>query len=406
MHRLRGVFRDYAWGSRDAIPCALGLPLPEDVIAEWWLGAHTTGPCGVSPVGEYDDSPHADLSEMISADPVALLGTGIMDRFGKQLPFLMKLIAPARTLSLQVHPTRDHARTMFQQEDMIGIPRDAPHRNYRDQNHKPELIVALTEFEALSGFRSPGEILRSLIGLDAAVAYRVRHILQHDPSATGVRRAFHMYLEGSRAPSAAELDELTSACALRLKENGSDSPMDSTVVRLSQDHPGDSGIVAGLLLNSVTLSPGEALYIPPGCVHAYMRGLGIEIMASSDNTIRAGLTGKHVDVSELLQIVDYEPCPPQLVEPHVHDHTAMFRVPVEDFQLSLTRIEETQSRRIRMPETGPRIILCLDGEFEIHSAGESATVSRGDAMFASAKEPALHLSGAGFVVVASTPAMH
>jgi len=381
-----------------AIPDLLGFPATSEPVAESWMGAHPSAPSRVTTAdGE------TGLDKFIASNAEALLGADVIARFGTALPYLLKIIAAERPLSLQVHPDIGQARRGYAAEDAAGVPVDAPHRNYRDRNHKPELIYALTPFEALCGFRTPHRSAKLLKGLDAPLARQLYGLLTVQPSSEGIRAVFSQLLEPGTRPLSAAVREVADACAARLA-NGSPSPRaDRTVGLLADAYPGDPGVVTSLLLNSVTLQPGEAMFVPAGGVHAYLQGVGVEIMASSDNVLRAGLTPKHVDVDELLRNVDYVAAPPIRIAPEVfHGATGVFYAPVDDFELSVTTVHDDLVHPL--PGCGPRILVCLNGELTIAASGGcSVTLGKGESLFAPASDGPLTARGLGTVVQADVP---
>lgn len=428
MLRLRPVARDYSWGSRTAIPDYLGLEPTGRPLAELWFGAHPSAPSGVQrsaePVlaaagpsgGAARQAPRPAATELlapvddgeslrhlIESDPLGTLGEDILARFGTRLPFLLKLIAPARPLSLQVHPTIERARQGYALEDAAGVPVDAPERNYRDTNHKPELVYALTTFDAVSGFRAPRRAAEVLADLDAPLARTVLRFLRQDPTADGVRAAFTHLLAPATRPDPAAVRAVVSACAARLHD-GSPSPRaDAVVTLLASFFPDDPGVVASLLLNPVTLRPGQAMFIPAGGVHAYLGGVGVELMANSDNVLRAALTDKHVDADELFDVVDFIAAPPIRIAPEeFHDSTKVYYAPVDDFELSVTDVDDDDQLQ-PLPGRGPRILLCLEGDVRLASAEDAVTLSRGESVFVPASEGPITVRGRGTVVQADVP---
>lgn len=274
--------RDYAWGSSTLLASYLGRDASGGPEAELWLGAHAGSPAVVT------DGPHAGTD----------LGAAIEAEGGRQPGMLLKVLAAAQPLSLQAHPDADRARAGFEREDAAGIARDAPDRNYRDPHPKPEIIVAVTPFEALSGFRPTAEATAVAAALREADD-RTRPLLEHVVAGD----ALPWLLSGG--PEVAPLVDAVVAIAPRLARS---HPVEAdTVARLAATHPGDPGILVALLLNRVSLAPGEALFLPAGNLHAYLSGLGMELMGPSDNVLRGGLTPKHVDVAELLAVVDPTP---------------------------------------------------------------------------------------------------
>lgn len=416
VRRITGQRRNYAWGSRTAIPQLLGSEPDHQPFAELWFGNHPSAPSQLvweDPEGEAlpggqppstGSKRHTDLGELIDSAPAQTLGASVVARFGPELPYLLKLIAADQPLSLQVHPHIDQARAGFAAENAAGVPIDAPHRNYRDENHKPELVYALTTLEALSGFRAPRRAAELLADLAAPLAQQLAGMLRADLSPAGVKTAFTHLLAPETRPSQVEIDEVVAACAQRLAE-GSPSPRaDQTVVNLAKHFPGDPGAVTSLLLNPVTLQPGEAMFVPAGGVHAYQSGLAVEVMANSDNVLRAGLTEKHVDIPELLANVDYVAAPPIRIGPETfYGATRMFYAPVDDFEVSVTTLEPGDQGRHPLPGCGPRIVLCLAGEMTLASETTELTLTRGQAVFAGAADGPLTVSGAGTVVQADVP---
>ena len=399
MLRLTNQTQPYAWGSVTAIPEMLGLPASGAPVAELWMGAHPSAPSrGQTPYGE------VPLDVMIAQDAEGLLGADVVARFGATLPYLVKVIAAEKPLSLQVHPHIDRAREGFDAEEAAGIAVTRPDRNYKDRNHKPELVYALTTFEALCGFRAPRRAAELLAGLDAPLARALSDVLRAAPSYVGIRAAFRRLLEPEMRPSREEVDAVVDACRRRLATGSTSARADRTVALLAESFPGDPGVVTSLLLNPVTLQPGEAMFVPAGGVHAYLKGVGIEIMASSDNVLRAGLTTKHVDIPELLANVDYVAAPPIRIAPELfHGATKVYYAPVDDFELSVTTVSDGGSHPL--PGRGPRILLCLDGEVTVASGagGGVLTLTRGQVAFAPASDGALTVRGGGCVIQADVP---
>ncbi|MBL8913279.1 MAG: mannose-6-phosphate isomerase, class I [Archangium sp.] len=324
MIRLENQIQPYAWGSRSAIPALLGVPENGKPQAELWLGAHPVAPSRV-PGGRA-------LGEWLAEDAGARLGAKTVERFGAQLPFLLKVLAAAEPLSLQAHPSLEQAKAGFAREEEAGVPLTAPHRNYRDANHKPEIICALTKFEALCGFRSIAETVRVLdaFGVDPQLL-RER----------GLRAFFE------RVMTDKSLRLTTPAAGTFDKEA-------ALVKKLSAKYPGDVGVLGALLLNHLTLEPGEALYLGAGNLHAYLEGTGVELMANSDNVLRGGLTPKHVDVAELLSVLEFTDGPPRVLKPNARGE---YETPAPDFRLS--RIELRGEHTF---ESGlPQILLCVEG---------------------------------------------
>lgn len=406
MWELEGYGQHYGWGSRHALPAFLGRPADGRPWAEIWYGAHPLGPARIPP--EAGSRQGATLEAVITAEPRRMLGPMVARTFDQKLPFLLKVIAPERPLSLQVHPTREHAAESFAAENAAGLPLDATERNYRDANHKPEMVVALERFEALCGFRTPRRAAAILAGLGTELTDRLHSLLVEHPHAHGMRAAFRTLVAPSLRPSREVVHEVAAACADRYAAGASPSPrIDRTVALLNAHHPGDPGVVAAMLLNPVTLHPGEAMYVPAGAIHAYLSGLAVEVMASSDNVLRAGLTPKKVDVDETLQCVSVVAAPPLRVAPErLTPTTVAYYAPVDDFELSMTTIEDPEGifqARHQVPGSGPRVLLGIEGEVLVESGTGRSTLGAGRALFVPAAAGAVTIGGRGRLVQASVP---
>ena len=400
MYRLVNTAQRYAWGSLTAIPEFLGVAPDGAPVAELWMGAHPMAP---SVVADPSSGREASLRELIDADPDGVLGSRVRARFGARLPYLLKVLAAAQPLSLQVHPHREQARRGFAREEAAGIARDAAERSYRDDEHKPEMIVALTRFEALSGFRDVARVLELLAGLTGDLAERLRTALAVEPDELAVRAAFELLLNLTPAERSALVPEFVATCQHRIMA-GSPSPRaDATVVRLATWYPGDPGAVASMLLNRVTLEPGEAMFVPAGAVHAYLDGLGVEVMAGSDNVLRAGLTTKHIDRAELLACTGYIPAPPARTAAEAVDEVlSVYRAPVDEFALAVARLGPGAPGAVLLGD-GPRVVLCLDGSVEVSTGAASETLGRGQSVFVRDDEGGVRVTGTGTVLEAFVP---
>lgn len=409
MFALTNVMRGYPWGSPTAIAELLGNEPGGGPEAELWIGAHPDSPS----VAETLDGP-VPLDALIAQHPEATLGGGVHAAFGAKLPFLMKLLAADQALSLQVHPTLEQAQARFAEEEAEGIPRDAAHRNYKDQNHKPEMILALTPFEALCGFRPCTEsaaLFRAVAAAITAMGSPVPPLLRSveltlksdmaEPSR--IRQAFES-LAGGGAQTLVLVDLAAQALAgagepgrVADQELGGDADQDGslpanaaaalrTVVDLASQYPGDPGVLLSLLLNRVSLQPGEAIYLPAGNIHAYLNGLGLEVMASSDNVLRGGLTGKHVDVPELLATVNFAPCSVPQVPTRTTDlGQHVWEPPFAEF--ALQRIEITPSSGpVPLVQNGPLLVLSVQGSVMLDTPRSDMVLDRGGSVFIPATE--------------------
>jgi mannose-6-phosphate isomerase len=401
IRRLRNEIREYAWGSRTELAELLGEPTPASVPqAELWMGAHPAAPSHVQ-VGPDEIS----LVQWLRERSSDRLGAGVVERFGDGLPFLLKVLASERPLSLQAHPNAEQARAGFEREEALGIARDAPERSYRDPNPKPELICALTPFTALCGFRAYGDLLAQVDELRAHRLAALVAPIRLEPTSERLRE-FYAGLLGLAAADAAALVEDVVVAA----ETGNGDPaIRGWLRKLAAAYPGDPGVLAPIFLNLLELAPGEALYLPAGQLHAYLHGTAIEIMASSDNVLRGGLTAKHVDVPELLATLDFSPRIPEVLTPvSAATAQAVYATPAREFELSLLTPEAG-----RPFESGPRdsveILFCsrgavvIEGETPEAVTPETASLERGAAVLVPATAGAYRLVGDARIHRATVP---
>lgn len=382
MRRLVGAIRDYAWGSRTAIAKLQGRPVPSaGPEAELWLGAHP------SASSQVDDAPLVDL---IAAEAPGLLGAGVVARFGERLPYLMKVLGADSPLSLQAHPDAEQARAGYAAEALLPLEVT---RNYTDPYHKPELLVALEDFDALCGFRHPAESAALLRTFDVPALEPVVAALGTGDPAAAVRNAVGVVMGwDDPAPRVAAVGAAGRRLALRLGPSA--DPAFELAGDLADAYAGDRGVVLTLLLNRVRLAPDEAVFMPAGNLHAYLRGVGIEIMAASDNVLRGGLTPKPVNVPELLRILRYEPLHEPVVKPvQIAPSLMSWPVPVDEF--SLLKAVSVGEGEVALPATGPRIVLCVSGPMRCRSGSHDLVLRSGEAAFVAAREPGVVMSSIG-----------
>jgi mannose-6-phosphate isomerase len=374
MWQLTSAVRFYPWGSRTVIPELLGLPSPADrPYAELWMGAHPDEPSLLA------DGRALDAA--IAADPERLLGPGVVARFGPRLPFLLKVLAADRPLSLQAHPTAEQARAGYAAEEAAGIPRDDPTRTFKDPYHKPELLVALTTFEALCGFRPVEESLHCLAKLQVPELKPTIAALARG----GLRAALPqlLALSGQRR---AELVEAVAAKAASFVA-AHDPEFINTyrwAATLAETYPGDPGVVISLMCNHLKLSPGEAVYLPAGNLHAYLSGAGVELMASSDNVLRGGLTAKHVDLAALMEVLDFADGRIPVLHPVLGPGGLRYPVPVEDFDLTRCQLDAGSGT---LSTRGPQVLLCTEGRATLASADGELVLEQGQSAFVPAGAP-------------------
>ena len=382
--RLENEVQRYDWGSRTAIPALLGRPPSAEPQAELWMGAHPRAP---SRVGTSEGE--VALDAWIARDPDATLGRDVAARFGGALPFLFKVLAAERPLSIQAHPGREQARAGFEREERAGIPRDAAERRYPDPNEKPELICALTCFRALDRFREPAEIRERLERIGAG-----RLATRGD----GAKALFAAWLAAGAAERADGIERATRWA----RDAADDDAAARCVLELAARHPGDAGVLAPLWLNLVELEPGEALFLPPGELHAYLGGVGLELMGSSDNVLRGGLTAKPVDVPELLvALADRAGPVERLTAEPLGPGESVYRTPAAAFELSVI---DTRARGPRAFDHGVEVLLCSEGTCEI-SAGSAPplALARGGSAFVPACAPPYRIDGEAILHRAALP---
>lgn len=318
--------KPYAWGSTTALPALFRAPPTGQPQAELWIGAHPDGPATVEQNGR-----GVSLEEVIAQNPAGWLGAPTAQRFGR-LPLLLKVLAAAQPLSIQAHPTKSQAEAGFDREEAAGIPRGAPERSYKDRNHKPELIVAVSKFRALCGFRPVPQIVGLLAPLDLpALDDGISGL-----AAGGPLKPF--YAELMTLPKAQR--EALARDVVQAAKRRREVPYQE-VVALGERYPGDIGVLSPLLLNLLELAPDDALFLDAGELHAYLEGTGVELMASSDNVLRGGLTPKHVDVPELLTTLHFKTGRPTVLrpEPTADRRVRTYRTPVPDFGLSVIDLD-------------------------------------------------------------------
>jgi len=377
-YRLDNQIKHYDWGSLDFIPGLLGIPSSGKPCAELWMGGSSSWvrlPSGLMGLGEF---------------------------IGGTLPYLFKLLAAEKPLSIQAHPSLDQAREGFARENMQGLAPDAPNRNYKDSNHKPEIICALTPFTGMCGFRSPDEITR-LLGtflkgpqsskpLECEGFAPLFQALEA-PAADSALRNFLAALFASPQTLREALTEfiLQWECTAQAPENCEWELMQS----FARQYPGDPAIIAPLYLNVFRLQPGEAVFLEARVLHAYIHGFGVELMANSDNVLRGGLTPKHVDVPELMKVLDFSPLKPLVMKPE--PGASCFTYPTSCDEFSLTVMQGTGGQATLSPG-GPSICIVTEGEAQI--GGE--LLRKGESIFVPHTSPPIILKGSYTLHIAST----
>lgn len=383
MQKLINSVQNYAWGSKTALTELYGVQNPDNLpMAELWMGAHPKSSSKVLENGQ-----PRSLREVIDADQASALGKAVADRFG-ELPFLFKVLCADQPLSIQVHPNKKASEIGFAKENADGIPLDAAERNYKDPNHKPELVFALTPFLAMNAFREFSEIvslLQPVSGAHSAIA----HFLQ-EPGAERLSQLFASLLN-------MQGDEKSRALAvLKAALNSQQGEPWETIRVISEFYPDDSGLFSPLLLNVVKLAPGEAMFLFAETPHAYLKGVALEVMANSDNVLRAGLTPKYIDIPELVANVKFEPKPAAelLTQPQQKGSELDFPIPVEDFAFSLHDLSATPAE---LAQESAAIVFCVEGEAVLSKGDQQLALKPGESAFIAANESPVLASGVGRV---------
>lgn len=385
MYSLTPSLQTYAWGRTDSIPELLGIDPSDTPVAEAWWGAHPASPATVE--GEPEG---LGLDALIDRDVNHALGPEVASDFDGRLPFLLKVLAIDAPLSIQVHPSTERAVEGFDAEDAAGVPATSPERTFRDRSHKPEMIVALTPMTVLAGFRDlpglSGDL--HLLGKDGAALLRL--VEEADSPAAAVTAYIRSVLALPRgAHVVTTLASLNSGAAPSAQVRAACSALAS--------HPGDPGALVALAMNVVHLSPGSACFVGDGTVHSYQSGVGVEIMANSDNVVRAGLTPKPINVPLLLELMNAVPATAERPVSVTEGAVTIYRVPVTEFELASVRDGEWSA------PAGPRIVLSLEGITTVTSGRESRELPSGKAVFVPFGDGEITVSARGHAVVASVP---
>lgn len=394
--KLDNPIQSYAWGSRSMIASLVGDTVPTDQPqAEMWMGAHPKSPSMVTVNGQ-----RISLADLIDAHPDAVLGVDTARRFNRQMPFLFKVLAAAEPLSIQAHPNREQALTGFERENRSGIALDAPHRNYRDAAHKPEIICALTPFWGLNGFQPITAIENNLRHYGPKTLTAMGAMLKAPDAASGLKAFFEALLRVPDHRRTEVIAEVTEQAARR-----ADDPAAAWVLRLHAAYPDDIGILAPIYLNLVRLAPGQAMYLAAGQLHAYLEGLGIELMANSDNVLRGGLTPKHVDVDELSRVLHFSAGKPQILSARqVSAVEYVYTTPAEEFALAQLNLSGNADFNAA-PARSLELLLIVEGALRLETADgqKQCRLARGESVMIPACLPGYRIRGEGQIFRAAVP---
>jgi mannose-6-phosphate isomerase len=384
MQKLINSVQNYAWGSKTALTDLYGIANDNHLpMAELWMGAHPKSSSKIEDVSGQVRS----LRDVIDADKTALLGEKVARRFG-ELPFLFKVLCADQPLSIQVHPNKKASELGFAKENAADIPLDAAERNYKDPNHKPELVFALTPFLAMNAFREFSEIV-SLLQPVAGAHKAIAHFLEN-PDAAGLSQLFASLLNMQDG------DKSHALAVLKAALNSQQGEPWETIRLIAEFYPEDSGLFSPLLLNVVKLNPGEAMFLFAETPHAYLQGVALEVMANSDNVLRAGLTPKYIDIPELVANVKFvaKPAAELLTQPTQHGAELDFPIPVEDFAFSLHHLSEEATT---IAQESAAIVFCVEGKAVLRKGDQQLTLAPGESAFLSASDSPVAISGQGRV---------
>ncbi len=391
IYKMENPIKDYPWGSHTAINEFYNISnINDQPQAEMWMGCH---PNGSSQLIDAENN-KINIDDFIKQAPETVLGDAF-NKFG-ELPFLFKVLAADKPLSIQVHPSKIRAEEGYAAENLAGIPVSSPNRNFKDPNHKPELVFAVTPFNALNGFRPFNDIVELFNGLVLAPLQNEIAGFKKLPSGDTLRVLFEalLILEGE-AKKAAIAELLTYAA-------NQTSLVFETIKQLAAMYPDDMGIFSPLLLNVVKLNPGEAMFLYAETPHAYLQGLALEVMANSDNVLRAGLTPKYIDIDALISNIRFDVTEPEniLMQPEVSGNQAKYPIPVQDFSFSILTNESSLNENIHM--TSASVLFCEHGQFEVACAQNAVTVEKGESVFVPASASTISVTGSGRVMWVSS----
>jgi mannose-6-phosphate isomerase len=390
---LEPVTQPYAWGSHTAIAELQGRPAPTaSPEAELWMGAHPSAPSGVE-----RDGTRTTLDAVIAADPAGELGAECAARFGGRLPFLLKVLAAEQALSIQVHPSRQQAEAGYRAENERGLAPGDKSRNYVDDWPKPETLCALTPFEVLAGMRTGADAAALLRALAVRELVPLAAELVTDPAAPA--RALATILAWPAADRGALVGDVVAACERVAAGGGEYAAACAAAVRLAGEHPGDLGIIASLLLRHAVLRPGEAVYLPAGGLHAYLHGTGVELLANSDNVVRAGLTAKHIDIPELLKLTDPTVAVPVIEPRAIGAGVSVYDSPAPEFRLYRAELGPGE---VTLPGTCARVVLCVEGVGALRASSGSLKVAKGESCYLSAADGGVTASGPAVLFIAGS----
>lgn len=395
---LEPAFKLYSWGSYTAIQNMTGRKeLEGKTAAEMWMGDH---PSGLNSIKE--DSSLYPLHNLVESYPEKLIGKSSHEKFPGTIPFLLKVLGAEKPLSIQSHPDKKQAEEGFERENILNIGMKDFNRGYKDRNHKPEIILALTPFKMMKGFRRYEKIKENFSLYCPESSEMLFFNCPGYSEEKNIKSFFKKIMSAGRHDSENMINEALSAIN-KGKSEDNDKTVSEMIKKFSEYYPGDPGILSPLYLNCAVLSPGDAVYIPAGELHAYIEGTGIELMANSDNVFRGGLTAKHVDREELYKILRYRPTEIKKIEGKKEKGETFFFTESEEFLLSEIVLDKDKKYN-SAEDRNIDILICCEGSAEVlDSGGCRINVSKGESFLVPSSTGRYSIIGEGVFYKATVP---
>lgn len=391
IYKMDNPIKDYPWGSYTAINELYNISnIANKPQAEMWMGCH---PNGSSQLVDEENN-KLNIADFIKQTPESILGEAFK-KFG-ELPFLFKVLAADKPLSIQVHPSKSRAEEGYAAENAAGIEISSPNRNFKDPNHKPELVFAVTPFNALNGFRPFKDIVESFDALTLVPLQNEISEFKQSPAGDTLRALFETLLALKGEAKKAAITELLTYAETQT------SHIFETIKQLAEVYPGDMGVFAPLLLNVVSLNPGEAMFLYAETPHAYLQGVALEVMANSDNVLRAGLTPKYIDIDALISNIRFDVTEPEkiLMQPEISENLAVYPIPVQDFSFSILNNTEPMNTEVQIPSAS--VLFCEHGSFDVSCAKNTVSVMKGESVFVPAASCTVSVNGSGRIMLVSS----
>jgi len=395
---LKNPIQKYKWGSLTAIPELIGTQPSDTPCAELWMGAHPKASSRVFVEKEW-----ILLYDLIKKNPEEILGKFIAEKFNNRFPYLFKVLAAASPLSIQAHPSKEQAAAGFKRENKLKIPFNAGNRNYKDANHKPECICAITPFWALNGFRPVSEILLLTEKINSSNLNLLLNILRDQPDNKGLKQFFYSLMTMDENQKKHMIEDIVQYAGSVSDSNPVFQDVFQWIIKLFQAYPFDIGVLFPFFLNLICLKPGQAMFLPAGELHSYLDGLGLELMANSDNVLRGGLTPKHIDISELLKTLNFTSRNIEILQPvPVSDYESVYSSAAQEFILSVISVNQNM-KNVILINSGVQILFCISGKVRVLEKNFSMDIQKGESVLVPANVKKYYIQGKGILYKASVP---